>query len=391
MPTAYALYLHIPFCRHRCAYCDFNTYARKEAYLPAYVSALRREIAALGASAPERAVVTSIFFGGGTPSLLSAGEVASILAAAGQAFDLCEPEVSLEANPGTVSREGLRALRAAGVNRLSLGAQSTHPHELRQLEREHDPLDLIHAVGWARGAGFEDLNLDLIYGLPSQALSSWQASLRTALRLNPDHLSLYALSLEPGTPFGRWAARGLMPAPDPDLAAEMYTWAQSCLAEQGFEQYEISNWARPGHRCRHNLQYWRGLPYLGAGAGAHGYAAGVRCANVLRIKAYVDRLSQPPSRKVPFPLSPATVSHRQQSIEEEMEDFMLNGLRLTAEGVSARTFKDRFGRELEAVYGREIADLVRLGLLERQADRVRLTPRGRLLGNQVFLRFLSSA
>ncbi len=224
--------------------------------------------------------------------------------------DLSDLETSLEANPGTVTLDSLRGLRRAGFNRISFGVQSFDPGELRQLERIHDPFDVLNAVGWARQAGFENLNLDLIYGLPEQSLARWQANVKRAVELAPQHLSLYALTIEHGTPYGRWAARGLLPLPDPDLAADMYEWASDYLEGQGYEQYEISNWARPGFQCRHNLQYWRNQPYLGFGAGAHGCANDMRISNVLHIKTYLDRLSPnlPLSPDTPFPLSPATVT-----------------------------------------------------------------------------------
>ena len=290
----YSLYFHIPFCVHRCAYCDFNTYAGQEAFIPAYVEALVREIEAVAASAPDRLPVHTIFFGGGTPSLLSPEHFERILGAIRKNFDLkpiidersvvtnsvVPPEISLEANPGTVSLASLKGLRKAGFNRISFGVQSSHPEELRLLERIHDFFDVIESVKEARQAGFENLNLDLIYGLPQQTLERWQESLKRAVGLNPEHLSLYALTIEHDTPFGRWMAQGLMPLPDPDAAADMYEWASQYLQAQGYEQYEISNWARPGYPCRHNLQYWRNEPYLGFGAGAHGCAANLRIANI---------------------------------------------------------------------------------------------------------------
>jgi len=336
-------------------------------------------------------------------------------------FDLSEPETSLEANPGTVTLASLRDLRRIGFNRISFGIQSAHPDELRQLERIHDFFDVIESVKWARQAGFDNLNLDLIFGLPEQSLDRWQATVRSALVLRPEHLSLYALTLEHGTPFGRWAARGLMPTPDPDLAAEMYEWAMDYLAGQGYIQYEISNWAHdfapsaaqssrgadqsPYFSCKHNLQYWRNQPYLGFGAGAHGYAAGVRYSNVMRIRTYVDRCHSSLVTRHSFPLSPATVNYHHITPKTEMQETMFTGLRLTREGVSAEVFHKRFGVELQKAFGKEIDELVALGLLEWadltphplfparaggvRGDRsLRLSVRGRLLGNQVFMRFV---
>ncbi len=386
----FSLYFHIPFCVHRCAYCDFNTYAGHESLIPAYVDALCNEVRCVAASAPQRLEAHTIFFGGGTPSLLSSAQFESILKMTRDSFDLTpDAEISLEANPGTVTLDSLRDLRSLGFNRLSLGVQSTHPDELRQLERIHDFFDVIDAVNWARRAGFDNLNLDLIFGLPEQSLARWQATVEMILSLHPEHLSLYALTLEHGTPFGRWAQHGLLPMPDPDAAADMYDWAGETLDTAGFEQYEISNWAKPGRQCRHNLQYWRGQPYLGFGAGAHGCAGRLRISNVLRIKTYIERLHPDyPILDFPFPLSPATVHQTKIPMRVEMQETMLTGLRLTREGVSAGDFADRFGVQMRAVFDKEIDELTGLSLLEWAGPVLRLTKRGRLLGNQVFMRFV---
>ncbi len=407
---SYALYFHIPFCAHRCAYCDFNTYAGQEALIPDYVDTLRREIEFVGQNLPSPSrrgaggEVHTIFFGGGTPSLLTPKQYEKIFKTIRENFDaLLDTEISIEANPGTVTFDYLRDLRSVGVNRLSLGVQSSHPDELRQLERIHDFFDVIDAVTWARRAGFDNLNLDLIYGLPEQSLDRWSATVKRAADLHPEHLSLYALTIEHGTPYGHWAKRGLIPGLDPDAAAEMYEWASDYLEAQGYKQYEISNWSRPGFQCKHNLRYWRNLPYLGFGAGAHGFAAGVRYSNVLRIKTYIERLAshQLHAPNYEFPLTPATVNHRRVSRREEMQETMMTGLRLTREGVSARDFTARFGVQMTDVFGKEVEDLIALGLLEWGDEKIlpqvsqpaggsslRLTPHGRLLGNQVFMRFV---
>jgi oxygen-independent coproporphyrinogen-3 oxidase len=285
------------------------------------------------------------------------------------------------------------------------------------LERAHNFFDVIEAVKSARKAGFDNLNLDLIYGLPEQTLQTWQTTVQRILNLHPEHISAYALTLEHGTPFGRWAANGLLPLPDPDLAAEMYEWASETFEANGYVQYEISNWAKlvtrhPTHvttssfilqnssfACKHNLQYWRGLPYLAFGAGAHGYANGYRYSNVLRIKTYIERLNTDHfSVNTVFPLLPATVNHHQQSLQDDMSEFMMTGLRLTQEGVSKEEFQARFGQPMQQVYGKEIEELLKLGLVEvfpspagrgAGGEGIRITKRGRLLGNQVFMRFVS--
>jgi oxygen-independent coproporphyrinogen-3 oxidase len=384
-----SLYLHIPFCRHRCAYCDFNTYAGKEASIPAYVEALCREVAVVARSAPARLAVETIFFGGGTPSLLAPERLGRVLDVIRAETDLAEEaEVSLEANPGTVSRQGMQGLRRAGFNRISLGVQSSHAEELRQLERIHDFPDVIRAVAWARTAGFGNLNLDLIFGLPEQTLPRWQTTLQRAVDLQPEHLSLYALTIEHGTLFGHWLRRGLLPVPDADLAAEMYEWAGEYLESCGYRQYEISNWSRPGEECRHNLTYWHNLPYLGFGAGAHGSVADFRVANILRIQSYLERM-EARAAEVLFPFSPAAVNRQHIAPRVAMQETMMLGLRLTREGVARSAFRQRFDREMSDEFSTEIAELTRLGLLEwADEDRLRLTVRGRLLGNQAFLRFV---
>lgn len=389
---SYSLYLHIPFCRHRCAYCDFNTYAGLEGLIPAYVGALKVEIELLAEAAGCRLPAHTVFFGGGTPSLLPAAAIEEIMRTLHACFDLApEVEVTLEANPGTLSLEFLQALRDLGINRLSLGMQSANAFELALLERQHDFGDVIRAVAWARKAGFENLNLDLIFGLPQQSQETWRHSLELALDLKPEHLSLYALTLEHGTPMQHWAVRGLISEPDPEAAADMYEWASARLAEAGFRQYEISNWARLDPHgdllaCRHNLQYWRGLPYLGLGAGAHGYANGVRTVNVLAPAAYIERLSS--GGRGAFPCTPATLSARKVTTEDELGETMMMGLRLVEEGVGDTEFSSRFGRSLRQVYGPQIERLQSLGLLEWAGERLRLTERGRLLGNQVFVEFV---
>ncbi|MDI6693880.1 MAG: radical SAM family heme chaperone HemW [Anaerolineales bacterium] len=400
--TAYSVYIHIPFCTHRCGYCDFNTYAGLQDLIPDYTTALIEEIRWMGGEVDKKLPIHTIFFGGGTPSLLPIAEIERILSALRSAFALQEgAEITLEANPGTLAADYLVALRRLGVNRLSLGVQSANPGELRLLERQHDYSDVTRAVSWARRAGFDNLNLDLIFGLPEQPLSAWQRTLELTLDLAPEHFSLYALSLEHGTPFGAWARRGLLSTPDPDTAADMYEWASEKLAMHGYTQYEISNWARHDAggnllTCRHNLQYWRNLPYLGLGAGAHGYANGLRTANVLSPMAYIERLhpdnlSAAPAeaqRQIAFPRTPATQTAQPIDRTAEIGETMMMGLRLVQEGVSAEVFQRRFGQPLEELFGAQIRHLIQLGLLEWSDTCLRLTQRGRLLGNRVFVEFL---
>lgn len=396
-----SIYIHIPFCKHRCAYCDFNTYAGQEAMIPDYVNALIREMEWIGRQEPGINVPT-VFFGGGTPSLLSGPEFASVMSALSSAFNIsADAEVTIEANPGTISPAKLDSIRKAGINRISFGVQSSNTEELRMLERSHDFFTVIEAVSTARKAGFDNLNLDLIYALPEQTLESWQTTVKRVVDLQPEHISAYALTLEHGTPFGRWSQRGLLPIPDPDLAADMYEWTMDFLPQCGYAQYEISNWAKSTLEntdryselmCKHNLQYWRSLPYLGLGAGAHGYAGGFRYSNVLRIKTYIDRLTNAKPPNAHYPITPATVNHHKQSLRDDISDYMINNLRLVEAGVADSDFRSRFGSGLMDVFPTEIRELIRNGLLEKKtsdgSEVFKLTRRGRLLGNQVFVKFV---
>jgi oxygen-independent coproporphyrinogen-3 oxidase len=394
-----SVYIHIPFCSHRCAYCDFNTYAGISDLIPSYIQALCLEISALAQSASQRLPVHTVFFGGGTPSLIPIDLLEKVIGSLDVSYDLAGAvEITLEANPGTLSQEYLFRLRAAGVDRLSLGMQSALAEELRFLEREHDYLAVIQSVKWARKAGFENLNLDLIFGLPEQLLGSWQRSLKMAADLNPEHLSIYSLSLEHGTPMSNWAERGLISQPDPDMAADMYDWAYEFLEGKGYSQYEISNWAAwSGQQellsCRHNLQYWHLDSYLGFGAGAHGFIAGFHTANVLSPAQYIQRLTTAGDDRPMeiFPRTHATVAAHRIDRQTEMGEMMMMGLRLTREGVSNKRFAERFGTNIQDEFGSRVEYLVNNGLLEwagKNHDTLRLTWRGRLLGNRVFMEFV---
>ncbi|MCX6027425.1 MAG: radical SAM family heme chaperone HemW [Chloroflexi bacterium] len=390
-----SLYVHIPFCRHRCGYCDFNTYSGLDSIIPRYVEALAKEIREVGTQGDAPSLHT-LFFGGGTPSLLTAGQAGVLMQAIRHSFSIeADAEITLEANPGGLTEGYLSELLVLGLNRISLGVQSIHPAELAVLEREHGIEQVVSSVRAARAAGFANLSLDLIYGIPGQTLDTWEESLTRVLALEPDHLSLYALTLEHGTPLRREVRSGRVPAPDDDLAAEMYEQAGERLARNGFAQYEISNWARRmagpdawRFASRHNLQYWRNLPYFGVGAGAHGYVNGRRYSNVLAPATYIRRMDSGASRG--WPLSRAAARSEILSNDEAMRQSMWLGLRLTEEGVPVGGFQHRFGVSPDERFGREIDELLAHRLIERQAkpDRLRLTEHGRLLANQVFVRFV---
>lgn len=402
-----SLYVHIPFCRHKCHYCDFNTYAGLQRLIPAYLQALATE-ARRWAGLAAGWEVRTVFFGGGTPSLLSPEQVRGFLDVCRECFALAaDPEISLEANPGTVDREKLAGYWAAGVNRLSFGAQSFDPGELRWLGREHSAAQVGEAVRAAREAGFQRLNLDLIYGLPEQDPATWRRTLAQALALAPDHLSLYALTIEEGTPLGRRLEEGRVREPDPDTAADQYEAASEVLDAAGFRNYEISNWARPGQECRHNLTYWRNMPYLGLGAGAHSCFGGFRFSNVLLPGEYIRRVEagtragSPGRIRTMFPNPSDTVRGAIEAMgpvagieavgpETDLSDSLVLGLRL-AEGVDFAGLRERHGVDVRQRFAAAIGEMERLGLLEVDQSGMRVTPMGRLVANEIFIRFLPQA
>jgi oxygen-independent coproporphyrinogen-3 oxidase len=398
-----SLYIHIPFCTLKCSYCDFNSYAGIEALMRPFVEALCDEMQLWAPFVEDRRVET-VFFGGGTPSLLPLDEVKLVMSSVREAFELAlGTEVSFEANPGTVNGDYLRGLLAAGVNRISFGVQSFHDDELAALDRIHSAEEAKEAHRWAREAGFERTNLDLIYGLPEQPLARWQATLEQAIALSPEHLSLYALTVEEGTKLAHDIERGKAPGPDGDVQAEMYEWSCERLDRAGYRQYEISNWCRPGGECRHNLVYWRNGEWLGLGPGAHSHLTsqeqgadqGFRFADVYSPRQYIERVKEMVKRngRKAGSLTCVLESMRQMAFVEEQTEAMeiadtaILGLRLN-DGVDVSEFHRRFGRSLDEVYGPVLDQTVSLGLVERHDRTVRLTPRGRLLANEVFMRLL---
>ncbi|MGQ9573545.1 MAG: radical SAM family heme chaperone HemW [Dehalococcoidia bacterium] len=390
-----AIYLHIPFCRAKCAYCDFNSYAGLETLIPSYVDALIAEMA-LWREFTQHMSVATVFLGGGTPSLLPLAMVKGIVTALRQHFRLVtHAEVSCEANPGTIDRLYVQGLRSLGINRLSLGVESFHANELRTLGRIHTPAQAREAYETARQAGFDNVNLDLIYGLPRQTMTAWQDTVREAIALRPDHLSLYALTLEDGTPLADDVARGRLPPPDADLAADMYLWAEETLAAAGYQHYEISNWALPDRQCRHNLTYWLNEPFLGLGAGAHSCFAGCRFANVTHPSRYIALVQESAEHGGRFAQGIADflaglghiASAEQVTPARAMTETVVLGLRLV-NGLPLKRFRRRFGREMLSVYGPQVEQLETKGLLEQANGCLRLTTRGRLLGNEAFQSFL---
>lgn len=373
-----ALYIHIPFCQRKCNYCDFPSYPAAAYNVDAYLQALELEMCRYKPETQDLAVST-LFIGGGTPSILTESQLTTLFQGISKNFRLAEDaEVTMEANPGSVDFSKLKLLRQLGVNRLSLGVQSLDPKLLKRLGRIHTPVQAVEAYELAREAGFSNINLDLMNGLPGQAVSTWEYTLKTAVNLKPEHISVYGLSVEEGTLFGdEWAA-GILSLPEEELCVQMTAFTHELLKSCGYHHYEISNYAMPGKECRHNQIYWHNLPYLGFGAGAASYWQRERRTNTADVDVYIEQVTKG--------LSPVT-EREQQDLAQDMAETMFLGLRML-KGVERQGFARRFGREIDSVYGQQIKDLVRRGLLVDEGGFLHLTSKGIFLANEVFCEFL---
>ena len=383
MDHALSLYIHIPFCRTRCFYCDFNTFAGKERLIPDYVAALCSEIRRQKpfADAPAH----SVYFGGGTPSRLGIPDVDTVMNAVRETFDvLPDAEITFECNPCDVTAEYAEGLAGSGVNRISLGMQSAVPEELKRMGRRHTPEQTALAVETLRSAGFRNISLDLIYGYPGQTPESWAHSVQTVLGLDVQHVSLYALSVEEGSALRRQLESGKLILPDEDTAVWMYEYAAEALAGHGFRHYEISNWAiDEAHESRHNKQYWFVRPYYGFGAGAHGWIGHERIRNTGDIGDYIRAVNASDER---FPAAAEIIP---QDRRTEMQDVMMLGLRMLHEGITEMRFRDRFGEEMRTVFRRELAHLERKELVRWGPDgRLLLAPDKVMVANQAFIEFV---
>lgn len=380
----WGLYVHLPFCRQKCFYCDFPSYAGQEGRMAVYVEALLGELAREGA--PLRAAwgpPRTVYLGGGTPTALPPALMERLLAGLRE-FLAAAPdalEFTCECNPGTVDAAYLSLLRAGGVNRLSLGVQTFDDALLRRIGRIHTAAQARAAVRQARAAGFRNLSLDLMYGLPGQTLAGLEMSVQQALALAPQHISIYGLQVEEGTAFARAQAAGRLALPSDEESETMYDYMTTALPVAGYARYEISNFARPGFESRHNLGYWQDVPYLGVGTAAHSYLDGQRYENPRGIEEYLAALRESGrARREEEPLTRAT----------SMEEFAFLALR-TARGIDRARFAARFGCELASVYADAIARMRARGFLEEDAQGVRLTPLGMKYGNWVFEAFLLDA
>lgn len=373
------LYIHVPFCREKCHYCAFISRPPGEDDLMEYPELLLKELQLYASDFKQLA---SIYFGGGTPSLLQPRQIARLLGGiAGVAGITDDAEITLEANPGTVDHVSLTGYRNAGINRISLGIQSFDDRFLKRLGRIHTSVQSHQAFLAAREAGFENISIDLIHSLPGQSLAQWRSELEHAITLSPEHISIYGLTVEEGTAFAHLYQSGSPELPDDDLSADMFELADDLLSGHGFEHYEIANYARPGYRSQHNSGYWLRDGYRGLGVAAHSFLRegyGVRFSNPDTLEAYTKQVTAGQMERIG--------KHR-LSRRDAMAEFLFLGLRL-ADGVCEADFEREFGCTLESAYGSATADLVRLGLLISNEGVVTLTRRGMLLSNQVFERFL---
>lgn len=378
MRTSAGLYIHIPFCRQKCLYCDFPSFAGREDLWECYAASLLAEIRRRARECPDREF-QSVFFGGGTPTALPLPFLERLAHEVFASFRIAEgAEITTEANPGTLNRETARALYGMGFNRLSIGVQAWQNSLLKRLGRIHTIEEFLENYRIVREEGFRNVNIDLMFALPGQTMAEWRETLEQAAVLEPEHISAYSLILEEGTPFYReWEKGRLMPVPE-ELDREMYHFAVAFLSEKGYAQYEISNFAKPGRQSRHNRIYWQAEEYLGLGLGAHSFWNGERFHTPYGLEEYIQAGG-----------APERLEQDRETIsgQDALAEFMFLGLRLT-EGVSFARFRERFGREMGEVYGEQIAKLTRQGLVAEDETGIRLTRRGTDVSNVVFGKFL---
>ena len=372
------IYIHIPFCKQKCYYCDFPSYAGKEACQDNYLDALLFEIRRAGEAYQER-VVDTVFFGGGTPSVLPKEALPRIIKALGNSFTLADDaEISAEANPGTVDREKLTAWRKAGINRISFGVQSFHDSLLRSIGRIHTSEQATDAIMLAREAGFDNINLDLIYGLPSQTVEMLQNDVKRAVSLGIEHISVYGLIVEEDTVLEQMVEEEKVTLPSDEDEEAMYDHVTTYLEEIGYHRYEISNYAKDGKVCRHNLKYWQFADYLGFGSAAHSFVGGKRFANERSIDDYIRRMTKEGT---------ARLDDEDETMEELRGEYVFLALR-TVQGVDTEDFQKTFGMDFFAQYGDIINRMMTEGLLTKDGRYIRLTKLGMKYGNRVFAQFV---
>ncbi len=373
------IYIHVPFCRSRCSYCDFATGIYERSLVEHYLGALMREIRSW-TEVSNPGPVDTIYFGGGTPSLLYPSQINQIIETVQARFDLSEDaEVTLELNPGKLTVEILRQFRGLGINRVSFGAQTFDDRELSRLGRSHSVNDIRQTFRYLRDAGFQNINLDLIAGLPGQTLDGWKRNLNEALTLGPEHLSFYLLEVHEGTPLAEHIRRGVQPVPDEDIAAEMYKMMLDQASVAGYRHYEISNLCLPGFESRHNTKYWTGVPYYGFGCSAHSYDGHFRrWSNERQVSRYTSLVASGQS---------PVAENETLSVDEVRAEALFLGLRLMA-GLDLLTYQKLFGADPLEDHAQELSYFREAGLIELDGDLLKLTRSGALLSNEVFAAFV---
>ncbi len=372
------LYIHVPFCSSKCNYCDFNSFAGKINLAENYFKAMKKEIELYKAEMKDY-LIDTIFIGGGTPSVVNYRYISEILENCRVEYKLSENcEITIESNPGTLNNEKLRAYKSAGINRISMGLQAYQDKLLKYLGRCHSHKDFTESVQNARDAGIENINADVIFGIPGQTLDDWKETLNYLISLGINHISAYSLKIEEGTKFGSMEEEGSLVQVEDELDREMYHYAVDFLNGNGLKQYEISNFAKEGYECKHNLTYWKCIDYLGLGAGAHSCLKDIRFSNEISIEGYTDSLEREDKPVLErFPLE----------FSDKMSEFMFLGLRLT-DGVNGKEFFERFNQNLFTKYSDSLENLENKGLVEIVGDSVKLTRLGFDLANQVFVEFV---
>ena len=409
------LYIHIPFCRQKCLYCDFPSWAGKEGQMQGYVDALTKEIRKRGTEYTDQQVV-SVFFGGGTPTTLTIPMLEQLMQAVFESWNIAEDaEITTEANPGMLDGEMAAALKKMGFNRLSMGVQAWQNRLLKDLGRIHTIEGFLENYKAVREAGFENVNVDLMFALPNQTMADWQETVRNIISLQPEHISAYSLIIEEGTPFfERYGSdfeesfcshgnsekeenvqKKYPPLPDEDTERLMYHKTNAFLQKAGYERYEISNFAQEGYECRHNLTYWTGVDYIGFGVGAASYFQGFRYKNISDVKKYKNLLSEQKNRKAggQEPFMPKQDPWHEEvqllTMEEKMEEYMFLGLRLK-KGISGKDFQKKFGKTVDEIYGNVITRFMKEGLLIQKGEWISLSKKGTDVANYVMAEFLLS-
>lgn len=389
-----SLYIHIPFCETKCPYCDFNTYSHIEPLIDSYINALIKEINLWG-NILEKFTIKTIFFGGGTPSYIPEKYISDVMKQINESFEMdSQSEITLEANPGDFTESKLGNYLENGINRLSIGVQSFDNNLLKLLGRRHTAQDALKSYKMAQSVGFDNISIDLMYGLPNQSLDQWISTINQSTEILPTHISMYCLTLEPGTPFESWVRVGKITEPDPDLAADMYETADSMMGKFGYRHYEISNWALDGRESVHNLAYWYSQPYLGVGPGAHSYFGGYRFSNLKNPREYISKTSEINNNLTNYSLKnlkellqniPTIETTELIDKSTAMIETLMMGLRID-KGISISEFSSKFKQTPFEAYQSILEPLIDFGLLKITNENLRLTPKGRILSNEVFSR-----